>query len=122
MLLTPEFGPFVRLGTFVTDACLNADKRLDLDPCDQCDLCRKACPVKAIKEDGSLDYRACASYTLSAGLPGFIAIARKLIGAGEDEIKGVIYSPDFWDIWQSAVTGIFYVCSECMAACPVGSV
>ena len=35
--------------------------------------------------------------------------------------KQKIYSPDFWDIWQSAVAGIFYNCSECMASCPIGS-
>jgi hypothetical protein len=54
-------------------------------------------------------------------LPGVIGIARKLIGADEKTIKGVIYSSDFWDIWQSTVSGSTYNCSECMASCPIGS-
>jgi epoxyqueuosine reductase QueG len=121
LLVTTEFGPFVRLGTIVTDAFLSADQPLDENPCDQCELCRTACPVEAIQEDGTLDYRACVSNALSGGLPGAIAIAKKFIGADEKEIKGAIYSSDFWDIWQSAVSGIFYSCSECMASCPIGS-
>ena len=121
LLVTAEFGPFVRLGTVITDATLSADQPLDENPCDQCELCRTACPVEAIQEDGTLDYRACVSNALSSGLPGVIAIARKFIGADEKEIKGAIYSSDFWDIWQSAVSGIFYSCSECMSSCPIGS-
>jgi epoxyqueuosine reductase QueG len=121
LLVTAEFGPFVRLGTVITDATLSADQPLDENPCDQCELCRTACPVEAIQEDGTLDYRACVSNALIGGLPGVIAIARKFIGADEKEIKGAIYSSDFWDTWQSAVSGIFYSCSECMASCPIGS-
>jgi len=111
----------VRLGTIVTDASLSADQPLDENYCDQCELCRIACPAEAIQEDGTLDYRACASHALRSGLPGAIAIVRKLIGADEKAVKGVIYHSDFWDIWQSAVSGLFYSCSECMASCPVGS-
>ena len=52
-----------------------------------------------------------------------IASMGRIFGTGADEniVKGVIYSPDFWDVWQSAVSGIFYSCSECMGACPIGS-
>jgi epoxyqueuosine reductase len=120
LLITPEFGPFVRLGTIVTDAVLSADRPLTENPCDQCGLCQDACPVKAIQEDGSLDYRACASHVLRNGLPGMITIARKMIGADEKTIKGIIYSPDFWEMWQSTVSGSFYGCFACIAACPVG--
>ena len=121
LLVTPDFGPFVRLGSVITDASLSSDRPMGQSPCDQCDLCRTACPAEAIQEDGTLNYRACAIHALRGGLSGAIAIARKFIGAEEKEIKGAIYSPDFWDIWQSAVSGIFYNCSECMASCPIGS-
>ena len=121
LLVTPEFGPFVRLGTIVTDASLSADRPLDENPCELCESCRTACPVEAIQEDGTFEYKACVPNLLRSGLPGIIATARKLIGADEKAIKGIIYSPDFWDIWQSAASGSFYSCSECMAACPIGS-
>lgn len=120
LLITPEFGPFVRLGTIVTDAVLSTDQPLSENPCDLCGLCQNACPTKAIQEDGTLNYRACASYILRNGLPGIIAIARKMIGADEKAIKDIIYSPDFWEIWQSTVSGSFYGCFECISACPIG--
>jgi len=120
LLITPEFGPFVRLGTIVTDALLSPDQPLSENPCDLCGLCRDACTAKAIREDGSLDYSACTSHILRNGLPGIIAIARKMIGADEKVVKGIIYSPDFWDIWQSTVSGSFYGCFECIASCPIG--
>jgi len=120
LLITPEFGPFVRLGTIVTDAVLSADQPLTENPCDLCGLCQNACPVNAIQEDGSLDYSACASNVLRNGLPGIITIARKMIGADEKAIKGIIYNPEFWEMWQSTVSGSFYGCFACIAACPVG--
>jgi epoxyqueuosine reductase len=120
LLITPEFGPFVRLGTIVTDAVLSTDQPLSENPCDLCGLCQDACPAKAIQEDGTLNYRACTSYILRNGLPGIIAIARKMIEADEKAIKDIIYSPDFWEIWQSTVSGSFYGCFECIAACPIG--
>lgn len=121
LLVTPEFGPFVRLGTILTDASLDAGQPLDENPCDDCEACKDACPAKAIQEDGTLEYRACASQMMGSGLPGIINSIRQMVGADENTVKGVIYSPDFWDMWQSAVSGIFYSCSECMASCPVGS-
>ncbi len=121
LLVTPEFGPFVRLGTVVTDASLSADEPLDENWCEECDACRNACPEEAIKEDGTLDYKACASRVLRSGLPGVIKAVRSLVGADQEGAKAVLYNPDFWDIWQATVSGIFYSCSECMAACPAGS-
>lgn len=121
LLLTPEFGPFVRLGTIVTDASLSADQILDENPCEDCDACRMACPVDAIKEDGTLEYRACAASMLRSGLPGVITAVRSLVGADQEGAKAVVYNPDFWDVWQATVSGIFYSCSECMVSCPAGS-
>ena len=120
LLVTPEFGPLVRLGTIITDASLNVDKPLDETPCKQCESCRNACPAEAIQEDGTLDYRACSSYTLSNALPGIIGIARKLIDADEKAVKDVVYNPHFWEIWQATTSGSIYSCSECMASCPIG--
>ncbi len=121
LLITPQFGPFVRLGTVVTDASFDTDRPMAENPCDNCGECAQACPAEAIQEDGSLDYRACALHALQSGLPGVIDIARQFIGADEEKIKGAIYSDGFWDIWQGLASGIYYNCSECIGACPVGA-
>ncbi len=121
LLITPEFGPFIRLGTIVTDMLLNADDPLDKNPCDQCGLCAEACPSSAIQEDGALDYGACVSHVLQAGLPGVIGVAGQFIGGDKEKIKKTIFDSGFWDMWQGTVSGIYYNCSECISACPVGT-
>jgi O-acetylhomoserine (thiol)-lyase len=46
-LLTPEYGPRVRLVSVITDADLPLDKVIGKDLCVQCGLCKKNCPVDA---------------------------------------------------------------------------
>ncbi len=120
LLITPKFGPFLRLGTVVTDACFDADPPCEENPCDNCQACLEACPVDAIQEDGTLNYRACVGHVLKSGLSGVIDSARQLSDADEEKTKAILFGSDFWDIWQAVTTGIFYNCSACMAACPVG--
>lgn len=66
-LLTPEFGPRVRLVSVITDAELTPDKMLEKDVCIKCQLCVKNCPVKAFtprtdRVAADMDKHACALY------------------------------------------------------------
>ncbi len=47
LLITPEYGPRVRLATVLTDAPLEAGKPIP-DGCGECRRCVEACPVNAI--------------------------------------------------------------------------
>jgi epoxyqueuosine reductase len=74
MLLTPEYGPRVRLACVVTDAPLEPTVATDMsDPCTKCGgACIKICPVKAIKQpeaggDNNVDKYACSNYLAAAG-------------------------------------------------------
>ncbi len=50
MLVTPEFGPRVRLRAMLSDEVLPDTAPIDFDPCEDCDmLCIKACPQEAFK-------------------------------------------------------------------------
>ena len=52
MLVTPEFGPRVRLRGMLIDDLLPTTGPVDFDPCEDCDLpCREACPQKAFKKN-----------------------------------------------------------------------
>ncbi|MFX1514870.1 MAG: 4Fe-4S double cluster binding domain-containing protein [Promethearchaeota archaeon] len=49
LLITPKFGPRVRLGTVLTDIPLNPSKPLDGLNCGNCTKCIEACPIHALK-------------------------------------------------------------------------
>jgi len=52
ILITPEYGPRVNLGVVLTNARLEPDERMrGFNPCDQCDVCVRICPIRAIRKD-----------------------------------------------------------------------
>ena len=54
LLITPEFGPRVRIAKIFTDLPLIADQPIDFGVTDTCNICRRCsdgCPVKAISFD-----------------------------------------------------------------------
>jgi epoxyqueuosine reductase QueG len=70
MLITPEFGPRVRLVTVITDLKIDVlrkplfEKTIE-DICGDCTLCIDTCPVRALNyEDGvaKIDQRKCQGY------------------------------------------------------------
>ncbi len=61
-LLTPEFGPFIRYCFILTDAEIEPSELCEPSLCDKCGECIKACPGRAIADNGSLDPWRCAVY------------------------------------------------------------
>jgi epoxyqueuosine reductase QueG len=66
-LVTPQYGPRVRLVSLFTEAALPADAMLPQDPCGGCDACARACPVSALAPRagevvGDLDKDACTRH------------------------------------------------------------
>lgn len=66
-LLTPEYGPRVRLVSVITDAELPADKMLKKELCIRCRACARRCPMQAfIPKEGQtvaqMDKFKCAGY------------------------------------------------------------
>ncbi|MGQ9629003.1 MAG: 4Fe-4S double cluster binding domain-containing protein [bacterium] len=97
LLITPQYGPRVRLATILTDMPLDVGTPIEGSRCGDCDLCVRACPASAISgnewragrpREEFYDARACRD------------MARKLSGEmiGEDVA----------------------ICGICIAACPVG--
>ena len=61
-LLTEPFGPMVRYCFILTDAELTPTQVQQPHLCDKCGKCVKACPGKAISEDGTVDNWQCSVY------------------------------------------------------------
>ena len=72
LLVTPRFGPRVRLGCLLTQAELQPSPRLFDRLCDDCNNCIAACPANALSEpaDGepyAINKYACSVYRGGAG-------------------------------------------------------
>jgi epoxyqueuosine reductase len=72
LLITPEFGPRVRLVCLLTEAPIEASPRIKKDVCVNCDACIRECPAQALQVPGpgeaySINKFACRSYR-QAGL------------------------------------------------------
>ena len=60
-ILSPKYGPYIRYCFIITDAPLKTDEPISSPICDNCGECIKACPGKAINENG-LDSWQCSVY------------------------------------------------------------
>jgi epoxyqueuosine reductase len=65
LVINPEHGSWVVLGTLVTDVEIEPTPPLELD-CGSCRLCIDACPTGALDEPGVLDATKCLSYWTQA--------------------------------------------------------
>lgn len=94
MVLAPGQGPWMLLGSVVTDARLEVSSPMSRD-CGACSACLPACPTGALVAPGVLDTRRCLSAVLQR--PGIIP--RELRPSVGDRLYG---------------------CDDCLDACPPG--
>ena len=72
LLITPDFGPRVRLSCCLTEASLEPTKAEVVNVCQECKVCINACPAGAIKmpqaeEPYVINKFACATFRNAAG-------------------------------------------------------
>jgi epoxyqueuosine reductase len=94
MVITPTAGPWVLIGSVVTDADVTSSDPM-VRGCGSCVACIPACPTGAIVAPGVLDARKCLAAVLQQ--PGII-------------------DPSL----RSLVGGRVYGCDACLIACPPG--
>lgn len=95
MALTPRSGPWILIGSVVTDAVLPVSEPMRRS-CGTCDACIPACPTGAIVAPGVLDARRCLAAIFQSR--GDIPIALR-----------------------RAAGGRIYGCDDCLTSCPPGS-
>jgi epoxyqueuosine reductase len=97
LLVTPRYGPRVRLVTVLTNAPLKADGPIK-NRCGKCTLCQEACPVGAIKGVSTQEH-----YTSRSEALYFSRCVEKLVG--EFSKLPHVGAP---------------ICGICIKACPFG--
>ncbi|UCE21670.1 MAG: reductive dehalogenase [Candidatus Aminicenantes bacterium] len=98
-LITPEFGPYVRLCKILTDLPLMTDKPIDfglMEFCKVCKRCAEACPSKCLSFDDEPSFQVKGEWSNPGHQAWF-----------EDSPKCLAY-------WQESTSG----CSICIPVCP----
>jgi epoxyqueuosine reductase QueG len=122
LLITPDYGPRVRLFGVVTDAELEHTPKNDTNYCTNCNICIKACPSGAISESGC-DTQKCAPYSMKNGLPQILRFIYKLENEpSKEKIFKKLRGMEMWNFWQALSQGSFYECFMCIQSCPVGRI
>ena len=124
LLLTPDFGPRVRLSSVLTrdlfeEAVMPTSPRRHIR-CDDCSLCMDHCPAGAIGEK-QFDLKACLKTVASPyGLGELFRYISGMIGGKPDEIQKKLRDPAVWNFYQNFMVGAYFNCLECQRICPVG--
>jgi epoxyqueuosine reductase QueG len=65
LLVSPAWGPRIRLGTLLTDAAIPSDVPFHANNCGECRVCMDACPAQAIADTRST-IRGFATFSIDA--------------------------------------------------------
>ncbi|MGE5663756.1 MAG: 4Fe-4S binding protein [Deltaproteobacteria bacterium] len=120
LLVTREFGPAIRLGGVVTDARVAPGAPTAETPCTGCRRCVDACPAGALAGGGAIDKRRCGDRIFSGGYRAWRRFLLDLVEAPPDKRREMTGGQTSLDLWQNFMTGNYYYCFACQAACPVG--
>jgi epoxyqueuosine reductase len=120
LLITPEFGPRVRLGAVITNAVLETTSAVSVHDCGSCAVCLEKCPGQAISPQG-VDLRRCLKIVGGpAGLGSLVQFLSDLFDKDKEETKKMIRSATVWNFHQALQLGISFDCLVCVACCPFG--
>lgn len=116
LLVTPEYGPYVRLSSMLTTAEFESTKKnVPDDLCSKCMKCVKACPVDALDPDHGarfrLDQPKCKTNYIRPYLyPTAAQTLKSLLTTVGYGTTGIQY----------LLEGYFFSCAECQRVCPSG--
>lgn len=125
LFVSRPYGPRVRIGGVLTDAPLEThEEAIDYEGamkelCKNCFKCVESCPTHALKGDGTIDKKKCMSRLFEYGLRGFVKFFESLAEADLESRKKITRSYALRELWQNFMTGNYYYCWECQAACPL---
>jgi epoxyqueuosine reductase QueG len=123
LLITPEFGPRIWLGSIITTAALDATPLEEgLSPfCENCRQCIEACPVEALSDKG-INASLCARGGVHAlNLSGIVRQIKAVMTETDPEKRlRLATGPETWEIYQSVVCGMIPSCNRCVLVCPAG--
>ena len=120
LLVTREFGPAARFGGVLTDAEIPPAGPPGETPCTHCNRCLEACPAAALPGGGRIDRKKCGEKIFAGGYRAWRKFLLELVEATPERRREMTGAQISLEIWQNFMTGNYYSCFACQAACPVG--
>ncbi len=120
LLVTDTFGPAVRLGGIVTEADVASGDPLTGASCEKCRACIEACPAGALSGGGRIDKKKCGDRIFRGGFRAWRDFLRQLAESSPEARGDLAGGTLSLELWQNFMTGNYYYCFACQAACPVG--
>jgi epoxyqueuosine reductase QueG len=121
LVVTPQWGPRVRLGGIISDAPLEGDRAMDKELCGECNVCIENCPAAALSPEGKVDVIKCLLHLQKYGLAAFSRFLSDLLAKPLEEQQKSLRDPFFWNLYQAIrFGGVVYDCFNCVKVCPVG--
>lgn len=117
LLVTPEYGPYVRLSSMLTTAQIEPSEReLPEDLCSKCMKCVQACPVGALNSDPAAQPR------LNQPLCKTNYIRPFLCPTPWETVKSLFTTYGIGTAgMQALMEGYHFSCAECQRVCPKGT-
>lgn len=116
LIIHPKFGTRVTFTAIVTDLEIEGDEIIKDSFCNNCNICVKSCPAKALDEEGKTDMMKCMKVSQPFNPIAYLSFIDKYVEADGEERKGMI--KDFIPYYQANSYITQYYCFNCLKLCP----
>ena len=122
LVLHKELGAAVILGSVLIGCAADQyDRPLEFNPCIECGLCLKVCPVGAVRKDGEFGFMACYTHNYRERLGGFQNWVEQIVASKDPaDYRRRVSDNETISMWQNLAMGSQTRCDRCMAVCPAG--
>lgn len=116
LVIHPKFGTRVTFSAIVTNLEIDSDEKIKENFCNNCNVCVKNCPAKALEEEGKTDVMKCIKVSQPFSFLSQLSFLEKFIDENKEKRKEMI--KDYWPFYQANSIGIQYYCFNCLKLCP----